>query len=113
MGIQPCGDTKAWTQGVSITSVAPCECCDCMCFPAQEVPAGTIDGVNKVFTLAYAPISDASLMVFTGGLLQVQGSNYTVNGQNITFSTASVPTTGSSLVAYYIRRMPDGRSDHD
>lgn len=101
LGVAPCGTEDAFRFGVSLLD--PPEPCDCErepIVPVQEVPGGTVDGVNKVFTLSQMPISAASVLVFNG-LVQVQASNYTISGQTITFSNASRPTLGSTLYVYY------------
>lgn len=101
-GKAPCGDATAWTQGVSINNLAPCNCPNCMCVPQQEIPGGTVDGNNRAFTLSKMPLSAMSVMLFVGGLLQTQGVNYSIAGQNIYFDGGSTPTVGSNLVAWYI-----------
>ena len=66
---------------------------------SQEVPAGTINGSNTSFTLAYSPAS--VIVLCLNGLLQRQGAgyDYTVSGQTITMNFA--PQPGDSLVAVY------------
>lgn len=66
----------------------------------REVPSGTIDGSNAVFTLAHTPIS-ATEEVFLNGLLQnVGGGNdYTISSGTITF--ASAPVSGSVVLVNY------------
>lgn len=68
----------------------------------REVPSGTINGVNAVFTLAFTPIV-GSEMVFLNGLLQNVGSgnDYTISGGTITFEAAAIPETGSTLLVTY------------
>jgi len=68
-------------------------------FVDSEIPAGTIDGSNKVFTLANTPIS-GSVKVFVNGVrLKSGGEDYTISGKTITFGTA--PPTGSILLSDY------------
>ena len=68
-------------------------------FADMETPAGTLDGVNKVFTLAHAPNPAASLQLFNGLMQQAGGNDYTLAGNTITFTAA--PTVGSTLLAWY------------
>lgn len=62
-------------------------------------PTGTINGVNKIFTLPTTPTAVA--LVFLNGLLQQSGggNDYTISGATITFNTA--PLTGSIVLAVY------------
>lgn len=64
-------------------------------FVDQEVPAGTIDGTNAVFTLANTPSPAASLQLFRNGVLQKAGTDYALSGAVITFQTGSIPMPGS------------------
>jgi hypothetical protein len=69
-------------------------------FADAEIPVGAIDGLNLVFTLAFAPSPAASLQLFQNGLLtQAGGVDYTLAGLTITFGIA--PVGGDTLVAYY------------
>ncbi len=69
-------------------------------FADQEIPSGVIDGVNTVFTLAFAPSPALSLVLVRGGLTQKQGDDFTLSGLTITF-TGSIPLFGDELVAWY------------
>jgi len=61
-------------------------------------PTGTINGVNKVFTLPTTP--GAVVLVFLNGLLQQGGGvDYTLAGTSITFVVA--PITGDSVRSVY------------
>ena len=65
-----------------------------------ETPAGTLDGANKVFTLANTPVK--VLYVALNGLIQDVGAtnDYTISGSTITMVTA--PTTTDKIrVAYF------------
>ena len=68
-------------------------------FVCNDEATGTIDGVNKVFTIAYAPI-EGKLWLFRS-LLQTLNVDYTITGNTITFTNA--PTAGPKIVAFYIR----------
>jgi hypothetical protein len=59
----------------------------------DETPAGTVNGFNVTFTLANAPSPAASLQLFQDGVLQIQGTDYTLSGNTITFMNA--PGAGS------------------
>jgi len=66
-----------------------------------EIPAGTVNGVNTVFTLVSSPSPAASLELYRNGLFQRQGTDYQISGTTVTFFLASVPQTGDLLVASY------------
>lgn len=68
----------------------------------DEVPAGTINGTNTVFTLTQDPNPDDSVALFLDGVRLVQGTGtneYTVSGTSITIGFP--PVTGQSLFAHY------------
>ncbi len=63
----------------------------------SETPAGTINGVNKIFTLTYIPVPPESLQLFQnsggvglGALLQIAGVDYTISGLTLTYTTAPI-----------------------
>jgi len=55
----------------------------------REIPTGVIDGVNKIFTLAFTP-EVGTESVYRNGLLQDEGvaEDYTIVGDTITFISA-------------------------
>jgi hypothetical protein len=66
--------------------------------PVSEVPAGTQDGVNKVFTLSHTPNPAASLNVYLNGVWQ-DTDWITVSGATVTFTMA--PRSTSKIRAQY------------
>jgi hypothetical protein len=72
-------------------------------FVDQEVPGGTVDGANAVFTIANAPAPLSSLHLYRNGLLQKVGFDFALNGVTITFVTAAIPQAGDTLLASYRR----------
>jgi hypothetical protein len=70
-------------------------------FVDDEVPAGAINGLNTVFSLANVPAPAMSLTLFRNGLELAQGSDYTLNGSAVTFAAPSAPQTNDTLIAYY------------
>jgi hypothetical protein len=64
-----------------------------------EVPSGTVNGTNTNFSLSTTPASSAGVVVILDGIVQYNGSDYTVSGTTITFSSA--PATDSTIFAYY------------
>jgi hypothetical protein len=86
-------DGTNWWDVFSLLPVLPS-------FADDETPAGTIDGVNAVFTLAHSPNPAGSLELFKNGLVQrPAGADYTLAGSTITFVTP--PAALSTLVAWY------------
>lgn len=67
-----------------------------------ETPTGVIDGVNTVFELTDAPVTD-SLFLTLNGLIQFDSvsGDFVLSGDTITFNPGSIPQTGDVLVAYY------------
>ncbi|HYT08986.1 MAG TPA: hypothetical protein VEL77_15180 [Rugosimonospora sp.] len=64
-----------------------------MTFVDAETPRGLVDGTNKIFQLAFAPNPPASLQLFLGGLLLLQGIDYTLTGPDIVYTTAPALAT--------------------
>lgn len=71
-------------------------------FFEQEVPAGTVDGVNDEFTLSNVPHSNASVILTLNGVIKRQTADYTISGDTITF--VAPPELGQTLYAFYVRR---------
>lgn len=69
-------------------------------FVDDEIPHGAVDGSNIAFTLANIPVPATSLKLFDNGVLQIQGTDYTISGLTITFANA--PNVGDELIAYYV-----------
>ena len=65
----------------------------------SETPTGTINGSNKVFTLANTPTTDSLQLYLNGAFQTGGGEDYTIAGDTITFINA--PLTGSVLKAFY------------
>lgn len=68
----------------------------------SEIPAGSINSLNKSFTLAQTPFSSTSLLLFKNGVFQYQDASsgdYSVANNQITMTLA--PNTNDELVATY------------
>jgi hypothetical protein len=65
----------------------------------SEVPSGTIDGTNDVFTLANAPNPPGSLQFFKNGLRMTEGIGFTLLGTEITYEADYIPQPGDSHIA--------------
>lgn len=61
-----------------------------------EVPAGTMDGINTVFTLSAAPTVG---LLFLNGVEQLPGTDFTLSGNTITYAVA--PKSADWHMAFY------------
>lgn len=57
-----------------------------------EIPSGTMNGTNKVFTLSQSPNPPNSLLLFLNGIEQHPGVDYTLSGATITYAVAPLAT---------------------
>ena len=73
-------------------------------FVFNEIPAGTINGVNDSFILANTP-EPGSLRVLRNGVEMRSGlaNDYTTTGTDLIFNAGALPTIGDTLVVHYIR----------
>jgi len=70
----------------------------------QEVPAGTVNGANKIFTLSKIPHSTKSVIVLLNSQVQYQVSNYTVDNSGVvTFVNA--PVLGQEPYVFYMKKV--------
>jgi hypothetical protein len=69
-------------------------------FKDKEILSGSIDGINKTFTLQYTPVEDSE-HIYLNGLLQESGVNgdYEISDSTITFKEA--PPTNTNLRGTY------------
>lgn len=70
----------------------------------NEVPSGAVDGVNKVFTLAYTPNAAGKVLVFVNGILKERDAgeaDYVLNGSTITFGDA--PMEQAKIMVTYAK----------
>jgi hypothetical protein len=66
----------------------------------NEVPSGSINDVNVMFTLAHTPVAGTLALYLNGSRLQSgSGNDYTLSG--VTITLASAPLTGSNILADY------------
>ena len=71
----------------------------------NDVPAGTLNGVNDTFTLSGTPVPATSLMLFKNGIIQKPGSgnDFTLSVSAVVFASDNIPPAGSNLLASYTR----------
>jgi hypothetical protein len=68
-------------------------------FTDAEVPAGSINGTNTVFTIVNIPNPTNSLALFRNGQLLRSPQDYVLTGSTITMATA--PVTSDAITAFY------------
>lgn len=73
-------------------------CGSCSANITSEVPSGTVDGVNTVFTTTGYP-SPHAIWLYVNGIYQTINSKFTLNGNVITFATP--PPLGAILYIDY------------
>lgn len=73
---------------------------DLSCFPSYsgppdtEVPNGTINGTNAVFTLSRVP---TVVSVFKDGIKLKAGTGYILSGNTVTFQAGYIPQSGDTV----------------
>ncbi len=70
-------------------------------FVDNDAPTGLVDGANTAFTLSSVPSPVASLTVYRNGMLQKQGQDFALTGNQIQFIPAAAPQPGDTLLASY------------
>ena len=70
-------------------------------FVDGDSPAGIVDGANTLFSLSAMPDPVSSLAVYSNGLLQKNGQDFTLNGLTLQFVAAAAPQPGDTLLASY------------
>jgi hypothetical protein len=70
-------------------------------FHDAEVPGGTINGANAVFTLQTAPSPAQSLQLAVNGVIQKAGVDFTLSSDTITFVSGAIPQGGDELLSWY------------
>ena len=68
-------------------------------FVDADNPIGTVDGKNTQFVLWCVPNPPLSLRLYVNGLLNLAGTDYTLDGRQITFMQP--PPAGTLLTAWY------------
>ncbi len=69
-------------------------------FVDKEVPAGTVNGVNTSFTLAFTPLTGSEHLYVSGLLMEPgAGNDYTISGSTLTLADA--PLTGENIRVSY------------
>lgn len=70
-------------------------------FVFNEVPLGTIDGINSIFNTSFLLVPDTEV-VFINGQKQKKPDDYNISGQTITFTFS--PGIGEFLTINYIKQ---------
>jgi hypothetical protein len=74
----------------------------------NEVPQGTVNGSNRVFTITSAPVPASSLTLALNGAIMRAGvgEDFVLSGSTITYSTSQIPQVGDTHVASYTVAAP-------
>lgn len=66
----------------------------------NEIPSGTVNGINSTFTTLFTPVSGTQRL-YAGGLRQTPGStfDYQISGNTFTFN--NIPPSGTNLLIDY------------
>lgn len=67
----------------------------------NEIPTGTINGINKDFELAYNPATEVIVRLTGSVIVPGISKDYTISGKVITFIKA--PKIGMEVVVSYFR----------
>jgi hypothetical protein len=67
----------------------------------NEIAAGTVNGVNKSFTLAHAPLSGYA-MIFVSGLLIAPTTQYIISGTNLGLTGSMYAPLSAPVAGFYI-----------
>ena len=62
---------------------------------------GTIDGINKVFTLPFTPADPNSVILYLAQQPQLQGIHFTLSGTTVTYADNSVPDASLATLGHY------------
>jgi hypothetical protein len=69
-------------------------------FADAETPAGAVNGINNILTLAFSPVG-SSMLLFRNGLYLTPMIDYTLAAQTITFVSGAIPQAGDTMTASY------------
>ena len=67
----------------------------------NEIPTGTVDGINAVFVLANFVLDNDKEAVYVQGIRQAPGDDYTLLNDTITFIAGHEPPAGSKILVDY------------
>ncbi len=67
----------------------------------NEIPHGTIDGSNNIFTLAGIPNPTSTILVQKNGQILYNGIGYTLSGNTLTFLSGYIPIIGDDIRVWY------------
>jgi hypothetical protein len=69
----------------------------------NEIPFGSINGINASFALSGAPNPTTSLHVYRNGLRLTRTIDYTLSSNVVTFIGVQIPSSNDSLLVDYTR----------
>ncbi len=67
----------------------------------REIPSGTKNGSNTIFTIANTPVTGSEMLFVNGQLMDAgAGNDYTISGTTITLAVAPL-STDKLLITYW------------
>ena len=72
-------------------------------FSWNEIPTGSIDGINRTFLFSRAAVPQNAFMLFLNGVKQREGSgsDFVLSGSTVLFAADNVPRFGANIDATY------------
>lgn len=72
-------------------------------YPVQEVPTGSIDGINDTFTMSQTPMSEAAIIVMVDGIPRIKDTHWNLVGANtVVFTAGNIPSLGQDVTVWYL-----------
>ena len=71
-------------------------------FWVEEVPPGTINGTNTVFTLSFTTVNVSTISVYVDGIVCLPTVDYSFSGVTLTLTLA--PVLGQKVFVTYIKK---------
>lgn len=66
----------------------------------NEIPAGTVNGTNKIFTLEFLPLGDVALTLYPA--IRLHPNDFTIDEKIITLAAGTIaPVDNECLIADY------------
>jgi len=69
--------------------------------PVQEVPTGTVNGINNTFVLSGFPANADAVLVMVDGVPRTKTTHWTLAGLNIIFTPGNLPQPSQDVYVYY------------
>jgi len=102
------GNTITFNEPLSSGYILQCtyhynETVETKIFVDKETPTGTIDGINKTFTLQHAPVLGSEHLYLNGLLQNSSGNDYVIDNNTIIFVQAPLYGMALRCTYYYLQ----------